>query len=227
MARDVLITGATGTLGHRVVGEATEAGHNVRALSRRSTSATPASTGHRATCSAARASTPHWTASTPSSTAPPRAPAARTSSPRTTSSPPRAAPEPPTSSTFDRRHRPHPDAVLQGQAEGRGSVGRVGARPHDHPGHAVPRPHRDDVLHPALLACPVRGQGCALPADRHPRRRDPPGLPIDDGPAGRVDDIGGPAVYDHDELGRMYLDRHAAAVDVWWRFPCPAEWSPA
>ena len=36
MARDVLITGATGTLGHRVVGEATEAGHNVRALSRRS-----------------------------------------------------------------------------------------------------------------------------------------------------------------------------------------------
>ena len=28
---------------------------------------------------------------------------------------------------------------------------------------------------------------------------------IDDGPAGRVDDIGGPAVYDHDELGRMYL----------------------
>ncbi|WNG92024.1 SDR family oxidoreductase [Mycobacterium sp. ITM-2016-00318] len=35
MARDVLITGATGTLGHRVVGEATEAGHKVRALSRR------------------------------------------------------------------------------------------------------------------------------------------------------------------------------------------------
>ena len=28
---------------------------------------------------------------------------------------------------------------------------------------------------------------------------------IDDGPGGRVDDIGGPAVYDHDELGRMYL----------------------
>ncbi len=28
---------------------------------------------------------------------------------------------------------------------------------------------------------------------------------VDDGPAGRVDDIGGPAVYDHDELGRMYL----------------------
>jgi uncharacterized protein YbjT (DUF2867 family) len=36
MARDVLITGATGTLGHRVVGEATEAGHKVRALSRKS-----------------------------------------------------------------------------------------------------------------------------------------------------------------------------------------------
>ena len=36
MARDLLITGATGTLGHRVVGEATEAGHNVRALSRKS-----------------------------------------------------------------------------------------------------------------------------------------------------------------------------------------------
>jgi uncharacterized protein YbjT (DUF2867 family) len=35
MTRQVLITGATGTLGHRVVGEATEAGHKVRALSRR------------------------------------------------------------------------------------------------------------------------------------------------------------------------------------------------
>ena len=36
MAREVLVTGATGTLGHRVVGEATEAGHKVRALSRKS-----------------------------------------------------------------------------------------------------------------------------------------------------------------------------------------------
>ncbi|MGH3677583.1 MAG: SDR family oxidoreductase [Mycobacterium sp.] len=35
MATSVLITGATGTLGHRVVPEATEAGHRVRALSRR------------------------------------------------------------------------------------------------------------------------------------------------------------------------------------------------
>lgn len=36
MARDVLITGATGTLGRQVVGTATAAGHRVRALSRRS-----------------------------------------------------------------------------------------------------------------------------------------------------------------------------------------------
>ena len=36
MAHQLLITGATGTLGHRLVGEATEAGHKVRALSRRS-----------------------------------------------------------------------------------------------------------------------------------------------------------------------------------------------
>lgn len=36
MSRHVLITGATGTLGRRVVGEATEAGHSVRALSRKS-----------------------------------------------------------------------------------------------------------------------------------------------------------------------------------------------
>jgi uncharacterized protein YbjT (DUF2867 family) len=35
MVGDVLITGATGTLGHRVVCEATEAGHKVRALSRK------------------------------------------------------------------------------------------------------------------------------------------------------------------------------------------------
>lgn len=35
MAREVLVTGATGTLGHRVVCEATDAGHKVRALSRR------------------------------------------------------------------------------------------------------------------------------------------------------------------------------------------------
>ncbi|MDH6199138.1 uncharacterized protein YbjT (DUF2867 family) [Mycobacterium frederiksbergense] len=35
MPRTVLITGATGTLGHHVVPEATEAGHHVRALTRR------------------------------------------------------------------------------------------------------------------------------------------------------------------------------------------------
>ena len=29
---EVLVTGATGTLGHRVVGESPEAGHKVRAL---------------------------------------------------------------------------------------------------------------------------------------------------------------------------------------------------
>jgi uncharacterized protein YbjT (DUF2867 family) len=34
MPRSVLVTGATGTLGHRVVPEATAAGHHVRALSR-------------------------------------------------------------------------------------------------------------------------------------------------------------------------------------------------
>jgi uncharacterized protein YbjT (DUF2867 family) len=36
MTRDVLITGATGTLGRKVVGAATEAGHQVRAMSRHS-----------------------------------------------------------------------------------------------------------------------------------------------------------------------------------------------
>lgn len=36
MAREVLVTGATGTLGKQVVGTATEAGHQVRALSRKS-----------------------------------------------------------------------------------------------------------------------------------------------------------------------------------------------
>ena len=36
MARTVLITGATGTLGRKVVGTATAAGHDVRAMSRRS-----------------------------------------------------------------------------------------------------------------------------------------------------------------------------------------------
>jgi uncharacterized protein YbjT (DUF2867 family) len=35
MPRSVLVTGATGTLGHHVVPEATQAGHKVRALSRR------------------------------------------------------------------------------------------------------------------------------------------------------------------------------------------------
>lgn len=35
MPRTVLVTGATGSLGHHVVPEATEAGHHVRALSRR------------------------------------------------------------------------------------------------------------------------------------------------------------------------------------------------
>ena len=36
MAREVLVTGATGTLGRQVVGAATGAGHRVRAMSRRS-----------------------------------------------------------------------------------------------------------------------------------------------------------------------------------------------
>jgi uncharacterized protein YbjT (DUF2867 family) len=36
MARDVLVTGATGTLGRKVVGAATAVGHHVRAMSRRS-----------------------------------------------------------------------------------------------------------------------------------------------------------------------------------------------
>jgi uncharacterized protein YbjT (DUF2867 family) len=36
MAREVLITGATGTLGRKLVGAATAAGHHVRAMSRRS-----------------------------------------------------------------------------------------------------------------------------------------------------------------------------------------------
>src|SRR5882724_11097835 len=36
MTRHVLITGATGTLGRKVVGAATAAGHHVRAMSRRS-----------------------------------------------------------------------------------------------------------------------------------------------------------------------------------------------
>jgi uncharacterized protein YbjT (DUF2867 family) len=36
MAREVLVTGATGTLGRKVVGAATAAGHHVRAMSRRS-----------------------------------------------------------------------------------------------------------------------------------------------------------------------------------------------
>jgi uncharacterized protein YbjT (DUF2867 family) len=36
MAREVLVTGATGTLGRKVVGSATAAGHHVRAMSRRS-----------------------------------------------------------------------------------------------------------------------------------------------------------------------------------------------
>lgn len=36
MAREILVTGATGTLGKQVVGTATEAGHQVRAMSRQS-----------------------------------------------------------------------------------------------------------------------------------------------------------------------------------------------
>jgi nucleoside-diphosphate-sugar epimerase len=57
MRGDVLITGATGTLGHRVVGEATEAGHKVRGRAESLASATPASTGRKVTSSAATAST--------------------------------------------------------------------------------------------------------------------------------------------------------------------------
>jgi uncharacterized protein YbjT (DUF2867 family) len=43
---------------------------------------------------------------------------------------------------------------------------------------------------------------------------------IDGGPAGRVDDIGGPAVYDHEELGRMYLTSRNSSRRV-LTFPVP------
>ena len=177
MAREVLITGATGTLGHRVVGEATEAGHNVRALSRKS------HVGYTGV---------HWAQGdllsgdgidaaldgidTVIHCATQGTRGKDVVSANNLISAARRAGRHQHHLCVDRRHRSHPAAVLQGQAPRRGSVGRVRAGPHDHPRHAVPRPDRDDVLDPAILACSICDQGRALPADRHPRRRDPPGV---------------------------------------------------
>ena len=179
MRGDVLITGATGTLGHRVVGEATEAGHKVRALSRKphvgytgvhwaqgdllsgdgidaaldgvDTVIHCATQGTRDK-DVVSAGQPHRR----------RAPGWY----RPTSSTCRSS-----ASTASRCPitRPSCGSSKHWTASGLGHT--IFAR------HPIPRPHRDDLLDPAILACADRDQGCALPAHRHPRCRGPPRVP--------------------------------------------------
>ena len=206
MTRQVLITGATGTLGHRVVGEATEAGHKVRALSRRDHvgyTGVHWQQGDLLTGDGIDAALDGIEVVVHCATQGTRGKDVASANNLIAAA--RRAGVDNIIYVSIVGHRPHPAAVLQGQAARRGSVGRVRPRPHDHPGHAVPRPDRDDVRDPAILAALFAIKGVRFqPIDTRDVATHLVSL-IDDGPAGRVDDIGGPAVYDHDELGRMYL----------------------
>ncbi len=207
MAREVLVTGATGTLGHRVVGEATEAGHKVRALSRKSHvgyTGVHWAQGDLLSGEGIDAALDGIDTVIHCATQGTRAKDVVSADNLIA-----AAQRAKTANIIyvsiagiDRIPMPYYKVKLRVEE----ALTASGRRPHDHPGHAVPRSDRDDVLGPALLACVVRDQGRPLPAHRYPRRRDPPGVPHRRGPAGRVDDIGGPAVFGHDDLGADVSD---------------------
>src|SRR6185312_14259640 len=206
MARDVLITGATGTLGHRVVGEATEAGHAVRALSRKS------HVGYTGV---------HWAQGdllsgegidaaldgidTVIHCATQGTRAKDVDSADNLISAARRAKTANiiyvSIAGIDRIPMPYYKAKLRVEealtASGLGhTIIRV-TQFHD----LIETIFSIQRFSPALIAIKgVRFQ----PIDTRDVAAHLVSL-IDEGAAGRVDDIGGPAVFDHDELGRMYL----------------------
>jgi uncharacterized protein YbjT (DUF2867 family) len=206
MARQVLITGATGTLGHRVVGEATEAGHKVRALSRRSHVGYTGVHWHQGDLlSGAGIDTAVEGIDTVVHCATQGTRAKDVVSANNLISAARRAG---TANILyvsivgiDRIPLPYYKAKLRVEealeASGLGhTIIRV-TQFHD----LIETMFAFQRLSPALFAIQgVRFQ----PIDTRDVATHLVSL-IDDGPAGRVADIGGPAAYYHDELGRMYL----------------------
>ena len=206
MTRQVLITGATGTLGHRVVGEATEAGHKVRALSRkphvgytgvhwaqgdllRGDGIDAALEGIQVVVHCATQGTRGKDVVSANNliSAALRAGVANIIYVSIVG--------------IDRIPMPYYKAKLRVEealaASGLGhTIIRV-TQFHD----LIETMFSVQRFSPALFA--IRGARFQ-PIDTRDVATHLVSL-IDKGPAGRVDDIGGPAVYDHDELGRMYI----------------------
>ena len=206
MTRQVLITGATGTLGHRVVGEATEAGHKVRALSRkphvgytgvhwaqgdllRGDGIDAALEGIQVVVHCATQGTRGKDVVSANNliSAARRAGVANIIYVSIVG--------------IDRIPMPYYKAKLRVEealaASGLGhTIIRV-TQFHD----LIETMFSVQRFSPALFA--IRGARFQ-PIDTRDVATHLVSL-IDKGPAGRVDDIGGPAVYDHDELGRMYI----------------------
>jgi len=206
MTRHVLITGATGTLGHRVVGEATEAGHKVRALSRRSHvgyTGVHWAQGDLLSGNGIDAALDGVDTVIHCATQGTRGKDV-VSANNLISAARRAGVDNIIYVSIvgiDRIPLPYYKAKLRVEealaASGLGhTIIRV-TQFHD----LIETTFAIQRFSPALIAIKgVRFQ----PIDTRDVATQLVSL-IDDGPAGRVDDIGGPAVYDHDELGRMYL----------------------
>ena len=164
-----LVTGATGTLGAPTVSRLRAAGHDVRALSRRS------GPGRRpVTCSPATASRTRSAASTRSCTWPRGSGAGgRRGDPHAAAGSDggrRAAPR----AHLHRRHRRHPAGLLPGQGRHRGTGPGVGPPVQRRAGDAVPLLRRGDVQWTATVP---GGRGAGLPraADRRRGGRRPTG----------------------------------------------------
>jgi uncharacterized protein YbjT (DUF2867 family) len=206
MARHVLITGATGTLGHRVVGGATEAGHRVRALSRRSHGGYTGVHWHQGDllsgegiasavdgidtvihCATQGTRSKDVVSATNLISAARRAGVGNIIYVSIVG--------------IDRIPLPYYKSKLRVEraleASGLGHTIIRFTQFHD----LIERMFSVQRFSPALVAIKgVRFQ----PIDTSDVAGSLVSL-IDKGPAGRVEDIGGPAVYDHDELGRMYI----------------------
>lgn len=206
MAREVLITGATGTLGHRVVCEATEAGHKVRALSRRPRvgyTGVNWAQGDLLSGEGVDAALDGIDTVVHCATQGTRDKDVVSAS-NLISAAQRAGTENIVYVSIvgiDRIPLPYYKTKLRVEetlaASGLGhTIIRV-TQFHD----LIESMFSAQRFSPALLAIKdVRFQ----PIDTRDVARHLVSL-IDKGPAGRVDDIGGPTVFDHDELGRMYL----------------------
>jgi uncharacterized protein YbjT (DUF2867 family) len=207
MARSVLVTGATGTLGRKVVGEAIAAGHHVRAMSRRSHVGYTgvhwsqgdllAGTGVDAAvdgvdvivhCATQGTRDKDVTSTQNLITAARRAGVAHIIYVSIVG--------------IDRIPLPY----YQIKSARRACARRLGRRAHSATRHPVPRSDQDELLDPAVLPGAVDAARCVRfqPIDTHDVATRLVEL-IDTEPAGRVADIGGPTTHTHAELARMYL----------------------